>query len=150
MSEITLENVTDEPSPGEVEALHNDEMPVDEVPAPYVPVAEVEEPLATPSGVESAPVVAKKPRGRPKGPPKPKPEPKKRGRPPAPHHRCLRQVDSTPAPRASTPYEAPVAPQVAVPWDMAAYNQSLINALVAHSQSTKIQRRAEWSALVKL
>ena len=144
MAETALENVNDEPSPGEVEALHNDEMPVDEVPAPYVPVAEVEEPLAMPSGVESAPVVAKKPRGRPKGPPKPKPEPKKRGRPPAP------QLDSAQAPRASTPYGAPVAPQLAVPWDMAAYNQSLINALVAHSQSTKIQRRAEWSALVKL
>ena len=81
------------------------------------------------------PTPEKKPRGRPKGPPKAKPQAKKRGRPP---------MESNPEPRPGTPYEAPVA------WDMAAYNQSLINALVQHSQSAQSQRRAQWSSLVKL
>ena len=124
--EITLENIE---SPV-VEEPVNDEMPavVEEEPAEQVP-PDIEEELVLPQ--ES--VVVKKPRGRPKGPPKPKPEPKKRGRPP---------IESNPEPRPS--YEAPAT------WDMAAYNQSLINALVAHSQSSKVQRRAQWSSLVKL
>ena len=127
MSEITLENI--EPPPV-VEEPENDEMPaiVEEEQAEQVP-PDIEEELAMPQ----EPIVVKKPRGRPKGPPKPKPEPKKRGRPP---------IESNPEPRPS--YEAPAT------WDMAAYNQSLINALVAHSQSSKVQRRAQWSSLVKL
>ena len=126
--EITLENIE---SPV-VEEPVNDEMPavVEEEPAEQVP-PDIEEELVLPQ--ES--VVVKKPRGRPKGPPKPKPEPKKRGRPP---------LESNPEPRPSTPYESPAT------WDMGAYNQSLINALVAHSQSSKVQRRAQWSSLVKL
>ena len=125
MSEITLENI--EPPPV-VEEPENDEMPaiVEEEQAES---NKIEEELAMPQ--ES--IVVKKPRGRPKGPPKPKPEPKKRGRPP---------IESNPEPRPS--YEAPAT------WDMAAYNQSLTNALVAHSQSSKVQRRAQWSSLVKL
>ena len=127
MSEITLENV--EPPPV-VEEPENDEMPaiVEEEQAEQVP-PDIEEELAMPQ--ES--IVVKKPRGRPKGPPKPKPEPKKRGRPP---------IESNPEPRPS--YEAPAT------WGMAAYNQSLINARVAQFQSSKLQRRAQWSSLVKL
>ena len=134
MSEITLENI--EPPPV-VEEPENDEMPaiVEEAfigpsaqQAEQVP-PDIEEELAMPQ--ES--IVVKKPRGRPKGPPKPKPEPKKRGRPP---------IESNPEPRPS--YEAPAT------WDMAAYNQSLINALVAHSQSSKVQRHGQRSSLVKL
>ena len=141
MPEITLENVNTEPPPEEVDAPQNDETPaiVEEAPVEEVP-AEVEEDLV-PQDIESAPVVAKKPRGRPKGPPKPKPEPTKRGRPPMPPATAI-GVESNPEPMPS--YEAPVA------WDMGAYNQSLINALVAHSQSTKVQRRAQWSSLVNL
>ena len=140
MSEITLENV--EPPP-EVEEPHDsakEEETAEEEQAEQVP-AEVEEELAMPQDVES--IVVKKPRGRPKGPPKTRPEPQKRGRPPMPPA-TAGGVESNPEPRPLTPYEAPVA------WDMAAYNQSLINALVAHSQSTKVQRRAQWSSLVKL
>ena len=141
MPEITLGNVA-EPPPEDLEAPQNVERPeiVEEAPAEEAP-AEVEEESVMPGDVESAPVVAKKPRGRPKGPPKPKPEPKKRGRPPMPPATAL-GVESNPEPRPS--YEAPVA------WDMTAYNQSLINALVAHSQTTKVQRRAQWSSLVNL
>ena len=128
MPEITLENVNDEPPQEETVTPHNDETPA---------IAE-EEPAESDihsdkDVVEPTPVVMKKPRGRPKGPPKPKPEPKKRGRPP---------IESNPEPMPS--YEAPAT------WDMAAYNQSLINALVQHSQSSQSQRRAQWSSLVKL
>ena len=79
------------------------------------------------------PAVVKKPMGIPTGPPNPKPEPKKRGRPP---------IESSPEPRPL--YEAPAT------WNMAAYNQSLTNARVAHSQSSKVQRRDQRSSLVKL
>ena len=138
MPEITLENVQDElqeESPQEetdAATLQNDETPaIVEEPAPPEAVetsinsdAPEEEPM---------PVVMKKARGRPTGPPQPKPEAKKRGRPPS---------ESNPEPRK--PYEAPIA------WDMAAYNQSFINALVQQSQTSKSQRRAQWSSLVKL
>ena len=125
MPEILLENVNHDEPPQEetADAVKEEEEPADS----DKDLSEKEE------VVEPTPVVMKKPRGRPKGPPKPKPEPKKRGRPP---------IESNPEPMPS--YEAPAT------WDMAAYNQSLINALVAHSQSSKSQRRAQWSSLVKL
>ena len=133
MSENTLENV--EPSP-EVEAPNGGTPAIVEgepAIAEEEPTEEVSEKAVSDSVKEEVSAKEKKPRGRPKGPPKPKPEPKKRGRPP---------IESNPEPRPS--YEAPAT------WDMAAYNQSLINALVAHSQSSKVQRRAQWSSLVKL
>ena len=129
MPEITLETVNQEPQEETDAVMQNDAAPAI---AEEEPVEEVsEKDLSEKEDVVEQTPVVKKARGRPTGPPKPKPEAKKRGRPP---------TGSKPAPS----YEAPVA------WDMDAYNRSLINALVQHSQSSKSHRRAQWSSLVKL
>ena len=103
---------------------------------PMTPVAPLAEQVAseptTPveppaEQVASEPMTpAPKRRGRPKKEPAPKPAPKPRGRP------------------KSVTFEAP-PPQ----YDIAHYNQQLINAMIAHSNASRMQRQARWSSLVR-
>ena len=69
---------------------------------------------------------APKRRGIPKKEPLSKPAPKPKGRP------------------KSVTFEAP-PPQ----YDIAHYSQQLINAMIAHSNASRMQRQARWSSLVR-
>ena len=78
-----------------------------------------------------------KKRGRPRKNPVPKAEPQTRGRPPKP-------------PPAPDPVPAPVPAPVPVPtFDTNAYNQHLIQALIAHNNASTRAKQAKWSSLVR-
>ena len=96
-------------------------------PAPVEPPAEpapVEPPAERVASEPKTP--APKRRGRPKKEPAPKPAPKPKGRP------------------KTVQFEEP-PPQ----YDIAHYNQQLINAMIAHSNASRMQRQTRWGSLVR-
>ena len=103
-----------------------EEQPQPEQPQPEQPVRQ------QPDVAEVAEPPVKK-RGRPrKAPEAPKPEPKKRGRPPKP---------APPAPEPATS-ATPRAP-------LDLYNREMMQALIAHSRTSILQKEDRWGRLVK-
>ena len=146
---VTLENINqeenqeenEEETPEQNQTEETEEMPPEETESR----PKAEDLLETEEAAPAEVVLGLRPdervkkRGRPRAAPKEKPQPKKRGRPPS------RKEPPAPPP-PSTP-DLPVR-TMAPEWDLHAYNQHMIQALIQHSETSKAAKRNHWSGLV--